>query len=68
MQESDAAVAQHDGRAQARLGRRADKLRVARVEAGETVEGGAAGAEDDAVLGQHRRAEARVGHAVVCGL
>ncbi len=67
MQEGDGAAAE-DGRGPARLGRRARELVIASVKAGIAVEGEAAGAEDDAVLGQHRRAEARVGHATVCGL
>jgi hypothetical protein len=59
--EPDRAAAE-DGRGPARLGRLARELVIARVEAGVAVEGEAAGAEDDAVLGQHRRAEAGVGH------
>ncbi len=62
--ESDGAAAE-DGRGPARLGGGARELVVARVEAGVAVEGEAAGAEDDAVPGQHRRAEAGVGHATV---
>jgi hypothetical protein len=65
--ERDGAAAE-DGRGPARLAWRARELVIARVEAGVAVEGEAAGAEDDAVLGQHRRAEAGVGHATVCGL
>jgi hypothetical protein len=65
--EPDRAAAE-DGRGPARLGRRARELVIARVEAGVAVEGEAAGAEDDAVLGQHRRAEARVSHARRCKL
>ncbi len=65
--EPDRAAAE-DGWGPARLGGGARELVVARVEAGVAVEGEAAGAEDDAVLGQHRRAEAGVGHATVCGL
>jgi hypothetical protein len=60
--EPDRAVAAEDGRGPARLGGGARELRVAGVEAGVAVEGEAAGAEDDAVLCQHRRAEAGVGH------
>ncbi len=56
--EPDRAVAAEDGRGPARLAWRAGELVIARVEAGVAVEGKAAGAEDDAVLGQHRRAEA----------